>query len=126
MLPLFILSLLACMDPEVAMYQEVIKTELGYYKLEMIWLPNPHTVAERASLEVAPLAGGVPLNWFQIEMTPYMPEDSHGLTAPIEMTEKSFSTIANWSYPMEGSWEIAVDVDGPKGLDTAILAIEVL
>lgn len=126
MLPLFILSLLACAEPEVATYQETIKTELGYYKLELIWLPNPHTVAERASLEVAPLAGGETLNWFQIEMTPYMPEHSQGLTDPIEMTEKSFSTIANWSYPMEGSWEITVDVDGPKGPDSAILAIEVL
>ena len=126
MLSLLALSLFACSEPEPELHQSTVKTDLDYYKLEMIWLPNPHTVDQMVSLEVAPFIAGETLGWFQIEMTPYMPEHSHGLTDPVELFEKTQSTIGNWTYPMEGNWEITIDIDGPKGPDSAVLTIEVL
>lgn len=121
------LLLAACVeDEDVDNGPEGLPTDNGLYLLDLVMNPDPPTAGPAALDIVLSDADGAPVSGATITVVPWMPEHDHGVMGDVLVTDAGQGACAaSWDYPMSGTWELTIEVEGAPGSDGLEVDVDV-
>ncbi len=100
-------------------------TSAGLYDLTLAFEGEVVVGPAEAELAVEDPTDG-PVEGAVVRIEPYMPLHGHGVSeepAVEELGEGRYA--AGWVFPMAGTWEVTVTVEGEAGADEAVIDVDV-
>ncbi len=125
-LPIAIILLAGCVADELdPLGPQDLTTATGAFTISLIHAPDPPAAGD-AELRITLSDDAGPISGAAIDVTPWMPDHSHGADPPVVDDLGEGGYRAAWVYPMSGYWEITLDISADGTTDNAMVVYEVL